>query len=155
MALLWWEESCLVSVLELTDFTPERSLSPEKKALSVGRKVYSGFLWSLSSAAWTGCWVQCGQCQVLVLSTRQLASTGSLKNLVGKHQFKPERDLCVRQCNYSCWKALEGISSLQKNKKSKSQYIFVKEQLCQISLSYSLVPDGQCRVILYLRARVV
>jgi len=45
-------------VLELTDFTPERSASPEKKALSVSRKMCCGFWWHLGSrAALSADWV--------------------------------------------------------------------------------------------------
>lgn len=126
-------------MLELTDFTPEGSVSPEKTALSVGRKVCHGFWWFLTGTAWLGSEVapsafrgtwdwallgpfgpnQYGQCQALVASTGQPASTGSLDNLVGKHQLTPERELRARQHNCSCWKAVEGISSLQENRKSK------------------------------------
>lgn len=52
------------------------------------------------------------------VSSGQPVSTGTLDNPVGSHQFMPEKELCASQCNYSCWKALEGISRLQENKKS-------------------------------------
>lgn len=110
-------------MLELTDFTPEGSVSPEKTALSVGRKVHRGFRWFLTGTAWSGSKVapsadrgtchwallgpfgpsQYGQCQALVVSTGQPAGTGSLDNLVGKHQLTPERELRAHQRNCSCW----------------------------------------------------
>lgn len=71
---------------------------------------------------------------------------------MGKHQLTPERELPASQCNYSCWKARKGLSSLQENKKHKSQYRSVKEHLCQISLSYSLVTTRQSSGIPYLGA---
>lgn len=43
-----------------------------------------------------------------------------LDNLVGSHQFMPERELCATQCNQSLWKVLEGIIRQLKNKKSRS-----------------------------------
>lgn len=62
---------------------------------------------------------QCGQCQGVAMSSGQPASTGTLDNLVGSHQFMPEKELHASQCNYSCWKALEGINHFQENKKSR------------------------------------